>query len=188
MLMLAARYEFETGSQADWPVNRVRAFRFFALIITCLGIVLDGKAAPYVPADGSEVLERVRDRPLDASARELRLMRAELSRDPQSLALATRMARRYIEESRARGDPRYLGYAQAALTPWWTQPQPPNVVLVLRATIRQSHHDFDGALEDLSRVLKTAPANAQAWLTRATILQVRGEYAQPHKAVRPCGN
>lgn len=141
------------------------------------------RAAPFVPQTGTEVLERLRDRPLDASARELRQLRAELARDPQNLALATRMARRYIEEGRTQGDPRYLGYAQAALRPWWAQPQPPTPVLVLRATIRQSNHEFDAALEDLARVLKAAPNSGQAWLTRATVLQVRGEYAE---AARSC--
>ena len=135
-------------------------------------------AAPFVPQGPNEVLERLRERPLDSAARELRSLRATLARDPNNLAIATRMARRYIEESRSQGDPRYLGYAQAALSPWWSQPQPPNAVLLLRATIRQSNHDFDAALVDLSRVLEAAPSNAQAWLTRATILQVQGRYAE----------
>lgn len=139
-------------------------------------------AAPFAPADGSEVLERLRDRPLDASARELRALRAELARNPKNLALATRLARRYIEEGRTQGDPRYLGYAQSALGPWWASPEPPDAVLVLRATIRQSNHEFSAALEDLARVLKSAPNNGQAWLTRATILQVRGEYAEAQRS------
>ncbi len=44
---------------------------------------------------------------------------------------------------RARSDPRYLSYAEAALGPFWDLPSPPNDVLVLRATVRQSVHDFD---------------------------------------------
>ena len=84
-------------------------------------------AAPFVPQGPNEVLERLRERPLDSAARELRSLRATLARDPNNLAIATSIARRYIEESRAQGDPRYLGYAQAALSPWWSQPQPPNV-------------------------------------------------------------
>ena len=138
----------------------------------------ESPAAPFVPQAGNEVLERLRERPLDSAARELRALRATLARDPDNLAIAANTARRYIEESRAQGDPRYLGYAQAALSPWWSQAQPPNAVLLMRATIRQSNHDFDAALVDLSRVLETAPGNAQAWLTRATILQVQGHYAE----------
>jgi Tfp pilus assembly protein PilF len=129
-----------------------------------------------VPQDGREVLERLRDRPLDAAARELRNLRSELARDPHNLALAARLAQRYIDEARAQADPRHLGYAQSALHPWWTLPQPPASVLVLRASIRQSNHDFDSALVDLARALKAAPANVSAWLMRANLLQLKGEY------------
>lgn len=153
--------------------------RSAALLIMCIA-ALGGStlahSAPFVPRDGSEVIERLRDRPLDAAAREIRKLRADLARDPQNLALATRVARRYIDEARAQGDPRYLGYAEAALAPWWTAPQPPSSVLLLRATIRQSNHDFDAALIDLSRVLKVEPGNVAAWLMRANLLQLKAHY------------
>ncbi len=111
-------------------------------------------------------------------------MRRELARDPHNLQLATRVARRYIERARAEADPRYLGYAQAALAPWWHLDSPASV-LVLRATIRQSLHDFSNALADLSLALKIQPDNAQAWLTRATIQQVRGEFAESVRSCQP---
>jgi len=47
---------------------------------------------------------------------------------------------------------------------------------VVRATLRQRAHQFDAALADLAAVLKANPRNAQARLTRATILQVQGAY------------
>jgi Tfp pilus assembly protein PilF len=141
-------------------------------------------AAPFVPADPKEVLERLPEAPADSSGRDLRQMRRELARDPQNLELAIRVARRYIERARAEADPRYLGQAQAALAPWWN-PAAPAAVLVLRATIRQSLHDFSNALSDLSLVLKAQPANAQAWLTRATIQQVRGEFAEALRSCQP---
>jgi Tfp pilus assembly protein PilF len=56
---------------------------------------------------------------------------------------------------------------------------------VLRATIRQSLHDFSNALSDLSLVLKIQPDNAQALLTRATIQQVRGEFAEALRSCQP---
>jgi hypothetical protein len=153
--------------------------RSAASVLTCiaaLGFSTLAHSAPFTPRDGDEVLERLRDRPLDTAARELRRLRAELSRNPQNLSLATQLARRYIDEARAQADPRYLGYAEAALGPWWASPQPPNSVLLLRATIRQSNHDFDSALTDLSRVIKLEPANTAAWLTRANLLQIKGDY------------
>jgi uncharacterized protein (TIGR02996 family) len=48
--------------------------------------------------------------------------------------------------------------------------------LLLRATLKQSQHDFVGALADLDRLIAIAPADAQARLTRATVLTVIGQY------------
>jgi predicted Zn-dependent protease len=58
-------------------------------------------------------------------------------------------------------------------------------VLVLRATIRQSLHDFDGALADLDRVVATVPDDAQAWITRSVVLGVRGRYDEAKASCRP---
>lgn len=104
-------------------------------------------------------------------------MRADLHENPADLARAAALARRYIEIARSDGDPRYLGYAQAALAPWWKMPQPPDEVLVLRATLRQSTHQFDAALADLDAVLRRDTGNPQAWLTRATVQSVTGDFA-----------
>jgi tetratricopeptide (TPR) repeat protein len=139
--------------------------------------------APYIPTDGKQVIEQLPYKALDPKTQELQALRLALQREPNNLELALRMARRYIEEARAESDPRYLGYAQAALAPWWTLASPPVEVLLLRATIKQSTHQFDAAMLDLSEVLKQNPNDAQAWLTRATILQVRGDYRE---ATRSC--
>jgi predicted Zn-dependent protease len=56
---------------------------------------------------------------------------------------------------------------------------------VLRATIRQSVHDFDGALADLDRVVAIAPDDAQAWITRAVVLAVRGRYDEAKASCQP---
>lgn len=133
-------------------------------------------ATPYIPKDGKQVLEHLPSR-ADPVQRELMQLRAALSANPNDLARAAALAQRYIEQARIEGDPRYLGYAQAALAPWWKLPQPPNQVLVLRATLRQSTHQFQAALADLDTVLKQDSGNVQAWLTRATVQQVIGDYA-----------
>jgi len=134
-------------------------------------------AEPFTPASGAQVLERLPAR-FDPVQRELSRLRADLAANPADLGRATAMARRYIEQARRDGDPRYLGYAQAALTPWWSQARSaaPAEVLVLRATLAQSTHDFGAALADLDEVLRRDSASAQAWLTRATIQQVTGDY------------
>lgn len=137
-------------------------------------------AAPYVPTNGAQVIERLPSRN-DPAQQELQQLRKQLNASPDNLQIATTLARRYIEQGRSAGDPRYFGYAQAALSPWWTQAAPPNAVRILRATLRQSQHQFPQALQDLDAVLASDPNNAQAWLTRATILQVQGDYAQAQK-------
>ena len=139
-------------------------------------------AAPFVPADDGQVLERLSIAPLDPSARQLQALRRQFADQPGNAALATRVAWRCIEQGRRLSDPRYYGYAQAALAPWWDSVDPPVPVLILRATIRQHGHDFESALTDLSRALQADPQNGQAWLTQALILQVRGEYADAKRS------
>jgi predicted Zn-dependent protease len=145
-------------------------------LFACACALATAGAAPYIPASGSQVLERLPGG-LDPARRELQGLRAALGAKPGDLSLATTLAQRYIEQSRRDGDPRYLGYAQAALAPWWSQPQPPSPVLVLRATLRQSTHQFGAALTDLDAVLKRDSSNSQAWLTRATVQLITGDFA-----------
>jgi predicted Zn-dependent protease len=134
-------------------------------------------AKPYLPADDSIVLERLPEK-TDPSLRDVKRLRVALDRTPSDLSLASRLARRAIEAARETGDPRFLGQAQAALTPWWTDPDPPAAALLLRATLKQSTHDFNGALGDLERLLARNPNDGQALLTRATVLTVQGRYGE----------
>ena len=138
-------------------------------------------AAPYLPRADSAVLERLPSKPNDPATREIKDLRASLGRDPQNLALAMRLAERYFEQAGAQGDLRYVGYAQAALKPWWDLPQPPTRVLVMRATLRQYRHDFAGALEDLERALERDPGDARAWSQRAAIHIVQADYASARR-------
>ncbi|MEO8004891.1 MAG: hypothetical protein ABI771_08295 [Betaproteobacteria bacterium] len=147
-------------------------------------------AESFLPTDDSTIVERLRDRPLDRTDQELRKARAQLKLSPQDLALAVDVARRCIQVARRDGDPRYLGYAQAALASWWSTPNPPMPVLLMKATILQSSHEFDLALAALARVLHAQPGNAQAWLTQATILQVQGKFEEAQAScerLRPLG-
>lgn len=154
---------------------RIKSIAAMLLLTTCAA--WPAHAAPYIPDNGAQVIERLPSRN-DPALRELKRLRAELAANPNNLALAVDLARRYISQAREEGDPRYTGYAQAALSPWWNLPQPPVQVRVLRATILQSTHQFQQALADLDAVLDADRTNAQAWLTRATILTVQGEYQQ----------
>ena len=173
-------------TQASHLLRHQIAPALIALVVfLLLGIcLLSGRVAaqPYVPAEDALVLERV---PVTSGSEraELRALRAELAKNPHDVGLATRLAKRYVEAGRAEYDPRYSGYAEAALKPWWDLPEPPTAVLVLRAAILQNRHRFDHALRDLSQALALAPRNPQAWLTRAVILRAKGE---PRAAAESC--
>ena len=154
-----------------------RIFCTFLAFTASWCLVTAAMAVPYLPQSDTQVLERLPFAPTDPSARELRALREELARQPQRLDLAVEIARRYTELGRVRGDPRFAGYAQAALANWWEQSEPPSEVLLLRATLRQRNHDFDAALLDLAALIRRNPRDGQARLTRATVLQVQGNYA-----------
>jgi hypothetical protein len=132
-------------------------------------------AAPFVPADDAQVLERLPYRTAPVF-RELEPLKAAVTRAPGELPPALALATAYMRASRIEGDPRFLGYAQATLRPWWSNPRAPTAVLLLRATILQTSHQFDAAVADLNTVLGREPGNAQALLTRATVLTVQGRY------------
>ena len=154
-----------------------RIFCTFLAFTASWCLVTAAMAVPYLPQSDTQVLERLPFAPTDPSARALRALREELARQPQRRELAVAIARRYTELGRVRGDPRFAGYAQAALANWWEQSEPPSEVLLLRATLRQRNHDFDAALLDLAALIRRNPRDGQARLTRATVLQVQGNYA-----------
>jgi tetratricopeptide (TPR) repeat protein len=137
-------------------------------------------AKPFVPESDDVVVERLPEKS-DPSLASLKRQRAALARAPADPALAAPVARRAIEAARATGDPRFLGQAQAALAPWWFTADAPPAILVLRATLKQSTHDFAGALNDLDRIVAARPSDGQALLTRATVLTVQGRYAEAER-------
>jgi Tfp pilus assembly protein PilF len=141
-------------------------------------------AAPFVPESNSQILERLPFAPGDPALRKLRALNDQLTRTPNDLPLATLVAQGYAELGRVTGDPRYAGYAQAALAPWWGLERAPQEVLVLRAALRQRMHEFDLALKDLAKVLSANPRNVQARLMRATIQQVEGAYDEAREECR----
>ncbi|HEV8554600.1 MAG TPA: hypothetical protein VGR65_14650 [Casimicrobiaceae bacterium] len=152
-------------------------FGRYAWLVLTLLLGAPAFAKPYLPTDDGAVLERLPEK-TDPSLRDVKRLRAALDRNPGDLMLAARLARRAIEAARETGDPRFVGQAQAALAPWWKQSGPPAQALLLRATLKQSMHDFPGALADLDRLIAANPRDGQAVLTRATVLTVQGRYAE----------
>jgi tetratricopeptide (TPR) repeat protein len=133
-------------------------------------------AAPYRPSEDATVLVTVP--PAAASTQTaFRTAQNALAANPNDLDLALEVARAAIRDGRASADPRRYGQAQAALAPWWSIPNPPMSVRVLRAIVRQSLHDFAGAEADLEAILRLDPRNGQARLTRAFVRQTVGSLA-----------
>lgn len=154
----------------------MRACRFVArcaAVMLALFAPLAG-ATPYRPASDSEIVETLPAGAGSPADRATRALRAAVARDPANIDLALRLASLYVARARIESDPRPLGRAEATLAPWWNAAEPPVPVLVLRATIEQSGHAFDDARAHLALALAREPANAQAWLTLATVQQVTG--------------
>jgi len=141
-------------------------------------------AGPFIPDKDEQVIERlpVATKPVN---QELRALRDRLNANPGQLDIAVKLAKRYIELGKAEADPRYYGYAQGVLKPWWDLSEAPSEVLLLRALILQNRHDFDSALHDLKTLLRRDPSNAQGWLTQAVILQVLARYDDAQRSCIP---
>jgi tetratricopeptide (TPR) repeat protein len=170
-------------SRFGFGIMETKRTAALALVLPVCGFF--ASATPFVPSHDGQVLERVRVSSAAPAARELRAVRAKLARDPDSLADALQFANDCLVRARAEADARFLGQAERALDRWFRLNEPPASVLVVRAHIRQSNHDFATALADLDAALRLDPRNAQAWLIRANVLQVQGRYAEAKKALLP---
>ncbi|HJT60904.1 MAG TPA: hypothetical protein VJ797_04430 [Burkholderiales bacterium] len=131
--------------------------------------------APYLPADDAAVLERLPLRRADPAAAELQKLQASAAAHPEDPAPAAALARRYFELAMAQGDPRYVGYAEAALRSWRGADAPAEVLFV-RGLLKQYRHDFQGALRDLEGALRRDPQLIGAHSWRAAIFMVRADY------------
>lgn len=148
------------------------------LVLQGSSVCINSYGAPHIPTSDAQVLERLPFKPNDPIAREMANLRAQWQREPKNPEFALKLAQHYYDLVGEEGDPRYLGYAQAALAPWWEMATPPTDIQVLRASLRQFRHDFAGAVSDLDAVIARAPQNGQAYALRATIHIVQARYVQ----------
>ena len=159
--------------------------RASAAVLCCAGLLGAAyvNAAPHVPSDATEVLERLPARD-GAEWREIAALQAELARAPRDAKLAAEIAQRYLELFRAQGDPRLIAYAQRGLAAWSAEAEPPFEIALKRAEIAQTEHRFDVARAELERLTARSPRDARVWLTLSAIDVVRADYAN---ARRECG-
>ncbi len=156
-------------------------FRQSTIVVFVIVISLQSAAAkePYIPKSDDLVLEKL---PKSLISDELTTLRRQLSDSPKDMNLAVKVAGRYLSMGSLESDPRFFGYARAALKPWWEQDDPPAKVLRLRAKLREKEHRYDDALVDLRRLLAKEPQNAQAWIEVSNILRVQGKYEEAWQA------
>ena len=147
--------------------------------VLVVGLAQGGPApARRRPSDPTEIVARVPSRRGEPALAAIAAHERRSIAAPRDAAVAADLARRLVGEARRRSDPRYLGRAEAALRPWWDEVDPPDAVQLLRATIRQTRHEFVPALVDLDRLVARSPGDAQAQLSRAVVLTVLGRYPE----------
>ena len=152
----------------------------FAALL-CLFTALASQAAPFTPANDSDVVERLPLSATDPSARRLQSLRKQLEAKPDDVALRIEIARRYFDLSMAQGDPRYVGYASAALTPLDKAAPAGNAALTasywqIKGMLQQYSHNFEGALASLDKASLANPTSPDPMAWRAAIQMVQANY------------
>lgn len=158
-------------ARAAGPSARACLLAATALLLACGGVGL--QAAPFVPTDDAQVLERLPWRAGDATASELAALRAAAAAPSAPMAAAVQLADRHFELALERGDPRHAGYAEAALARG--KGEPTAEWLTLRGALRQYRHDFAGALQDFDAALAKDPGHAQAHAWRGAVHLVQAD-------------
>jgi tetratricopeptide (TPR) repeat protein len=144
---------------------------------------LADQESPYIPPSDETVLQTVPSIS-DPRVRAFQVLRSEQAARPGEMTLAVRLSTAYLEYGRDTGDARYLGRSAAVIAPWMSLHPVPIPVLLVHATILQSKHYFAAARAELIGILERDPANAQAWLTLATVAQVQGDFKTARQACR----
>ncbi len=157
---------------------RPHPFSALAGLVLLIGLLpaVSFAKGPYLPTSDAQVLERLPQRQSDPDAREQQRLRLRLNTAPRDLDAAVRLVRLYLGHFAADGDPRYIGYAEAALAPWWPEAQPPLPARLMRAVLRQYSHEFGAAVADLKQVVAEQPDHGEGWAWLAAIAMVEARY------------
>jgi tetratricopeptide (TPR) repeat protein len=134
-------------------------------------------AAPCTPSNDAEVVERLPATANDPSVRRVDSLRKQLAARPDDIDLRLEIGRRYFDMAMAQGDPRYVGYAFAAIGPL-EKAAPDNAGYWLtRGMLQQYSHDFDGAMQSLRKASELDPKAPEPVAWRAAIDMVQARYA-----------
>ena len=149
------------------------------LIFGLSGLI--AQAAPFTPANDSDVVERLPLSATDPSVRRLQSLRKQLDAKPNDVPLRLEIARRYFDLAMAQGDPRYVGYASAALSP--LDKTPPNTSALAanywltKGMLQQYSHNFDGALDSFNKASQADTQSPDPYAWRAAIYMVQANYS-----------
>ncbi|MDA0659463.1 MAG: hypothetical protein O2931_11190 [Planctomycetota bacterium] len=129
-------------------------------LVCALEMAATRGAEPYRPLQNEEVLETLPSGFIK-NRDELATLRQQLAADPQNHGLASQIATRYMKLGNQEGDPRYFGYARAALQAWWLQPDPPSDILRIRAKLKEKDHQYTEAQVDFAKLVQLDPQDVQ---------------------------
>jgi Tfp pilus assembly protein PilF len=146
------------------------------LVVCMLGSAAQAASPgqPYVPGSNAQILEHLPSTS-DPRVRQFEVLKRSVAAKPGDVNSAIALANAYLDYGRDTGDARYLGRAQAVITPWARKHPASNDALVVQATILQSRHQFVESRQILQAVLQRDKDNLQGWLTLASVALVQGD-------------
>ena len=153
---------------------------FVVLMSLALGELVPA-AEVYVPEHDGEVLETL-PRALLSSRTRIAALRAQLAGSPRDTQLASQIAKEYMRLNDENGDPRFLGYARAAIDNWWDHEDAPVEVLHVRAKLKEKDHQYRQAVKDLEQLLAKSPNDMQALIEISNIHRVLGDFKEAELA------
>lgn len=141
-----------------------------------LAALAAGAGAGAAPPDSAQVVEpRLLSPAVKRQVAALAAAQSAATAAAATAPAAQARAAALLRQARIDGDPRLLGYAEAALRPWAERPDAPIGIAVLMATVEQSQHRFDASRHRLERALARDASSLQGWLTLSTVRLVRGD-------------
>lgn len=159
-----------------YPCFKAASLTVLAAVVICVSTPT--LAAPFTPTSDAEVVERLPGRASDPAIRRVDSLRKQLAARPDDVALRVEIARRYFDLAMAQGDPRYVGYASAALAPLAkTNPENADYAMV-RGLVQQFSHEFELALASLAKASALNPTSVEPLLWRSAIYMVQARYKE----------
>jgi Tfp pilus assembly protein PilF len=107
----------------------------------------------------------------------LRRLRADLAANPGDPVRAIALARHHFAIAQESGDPRHIGYAEAALSGIAEDGATRAELFIVRAQLAQYLHDFPKALSLLERALAIEPEDPEALAWKIAVHMVQADYA-----------